>query len=93
MIVEISFTFVLRPLEKTCLKLNVNLWVSHHLAVFGGQWSGASRDIKYLIFYMTSQKQMIEGSITLQVGALYGMSPPCQVCWPSYRSCGGMFLV
>ena len=60
--------------------------MSHQLAVFAGHWCGASRDIKYLIFHLTSQNQMIEGSITLSVGTLHGMSPPCQVCWSSY--CG-----
>ena len=36
--------------------------VSHHLAMFGDHWSSASGNIKYLIFHVTSQNHLIEGS-------------------------------
>ena len=42
---------------------------SHHLAMFGGHWFGASGDIKYLIFYVTSQKYVIEGSSNVMSGS------------------------
>ena len=35
---------------------------SHHLATFGDHWSSASGNIKYLIFHVTSQNHLIEGS-------------------------------
>ena len=35
---------------------------SHHLAMFGGHWSSASGDIKYLICHVTSQNHVIERS-------------------------------
>ena len=36
--------------------------VSHHLAMFGGHWSSASGDIKYLTCHVTLQNHVIEGS-------------------------------
>ena len=36
--------------------------MSHHLAMFGGHWSSASEDIKFLICNMTLQDHMIQGS-------------------------------
>ena len=36
--------------------------VSHHLPIFGHHWSSASGNTKYLIFYVTSQNHLIEGS-------------------------------
>ena len=36
--------------------------VSHHLAMFCDHWSSASGNIKYLIFHVTSQNHLIEGS-------------------------------
>ena len=36
--------------------------VSHHLAMFGDHWSSTSGNIKYLIFQVTSQNYLIEGS-------------------------------
>ena len=59
---------------KTCLKGYVNLWVklitvSQHLAMFGGHWSSASRDIKYLICHMNLQNHVIEGSSNFMSGS------------------------
>ena len=34
--------------------------LSHHFAMFGGHWSIASRDIKHLIYQLTSQNYVIE---------------------------------
>ena len=34
--------------------------VSHHLAISGINWSGGSRDITNLKYYVTSQEQVIE---------------------------------
>ena len=34
----------------------------HHLAMFGGHWSSASGDIKYLRCHVSLQKYLIEGS-------------------------------
>ena len=51
----------------------------------GGHWSNASGGIKNLIFHVTSQNYMIEGSCNVmsgRVGTPPGMSPPCQVWWP-----------
>ena len=39
------------------------LTVSHYLAMFGGDWSRVSRDMKYLICRMTSQNQVIDWSV------------------------------
>ena len=36
--------------------------VSDHLAMFGDHWFSASGNIKYLIFHLTSQNDLIEGS-------------------------------
>ena len=36
--------------------------LSHHLAMFRDHWSSASGNIKYLIFHVTSQNHLIEGS-------------------------------
>ena len=36
--------------------------MSHHLARFGGHWSSASEDIKFLICNVTLQDHMIQGS-------------------------------
>ena len=36
--------------------------MSHHLAMFGGHWSSASEDIKFLIRNVTLQDHMIQGS-------------------------------
>ena len=36
--------------------------VSHHLAMFGDHWSNVSGNIKYLIFHVTSQNHLTEGS-------------------------------
>ena len=36
--------------------------MSHHLAVFGGHWTYANANIKYLIGHVTSQNHVIEGS-------------------------------
>ena len=51
-----------------CLKVYVNSWwkpltVSFHLAMFGGHCSSASGNIKYFICHVTSQNDVIEGSI------------------------------
>ena len=46
----------------TCLKSYANQWVEipGHLGMFGGHWSSASGDKKYIICQVTSQKQVIE---------------------------------
>ena len=36
--------------------------VSHRLAMFGDHWSSASGNIKCLIFHVTPQNHLIEGS-------------------------------
>ena len=38
------------------------LTVSCYLAVFGGHWSGANRDILHLICHVTSKGDVIKGS-------------------------------
>ena len=38
------------------------LIISHNLSMFGDHWSSASTDIKYLIFHVTSQNHLMEGS-------------------------------
>ena len=35
---------------------------NHHLAIFGGHWSDASGDVKCLIFHVTSESHVTEGS-------------------------------
>ena len=45
------------------------LTVSHHLAMFGGHWSIAIGYVKYLIFHVTSQKYVIEGSSNFMCGS------------------------
>ena len=50
-----------------------------HLAMFGVYWSSASEDIISLIFHVTSQDHVIEGSCD-HVEAPYFISPPSQVC-------------
>ena len=50
----------------TCLNDYVNLWgkpltVIHNLAMFGGHWTSASGDIKYLKCRVTSENHVIEG--------------------------------
>ena len=47
--------------------------MSYHLAMFGGHWSSASGDIKYLI------SRELRDQTILCVGVLHGMSPPYQV--------------
>ena len=41
----------------------------HHLVIFGGHWSNASGDIKYLICHVTSQNFVIEGSFNFMSGS------------------------
>ena len=36
--------------------------VNHHFAIFGGHWSSANGDVKYLICHVTSQNHVIGGS-------------------------------
>ena len=43
--------------------------VNHHLAMFGGVWSSAHGDIKYLIFHVIPQNQVIEGSSNFMRGS------------------------
>ena len=57
----------------TCLKGYVNLWVkaSHRELPpchVWWPWCSASGDIKYLIWYVTSQKYVIEGSSNFMSG-------------------------
>ena len=42
--------------------------VSHLPAVFGGHWSNTSEDIAYLIYHVTPQDHMIEGSRNFMSG-------------------------
>ena len=49
----------------TCLKGYVTLWMEvpdgkSQPSMFGGHWSNASRDIKYLLRHITSQNNVIE---------------------------------
>ena len=41
--------------------------VSHLLAMFGDHWSSASGNIKYLVFHVTSQNHLIEGSCKFMI--------------------------
>ena len=43
--------------------------VSHHLAMFGGHWSSASGDVKYLTCHVTLQNYVIEGSVNFVSGS------------------------
>ena len=43
--------------------------VSHHLIMFGGHWSNASGNMKYLICHMTSQNHVIEGERKFMSGS------------------------
>ena len=43
--------------------------MSHQPAMFGGQWSIANRDVKYLIYHVTSQKYVTEGSSNFMAGS------------------------
>ena len=43
--------------------------VSHHLIMFGGHWSNASGNMKYLICHMTSQNRVIEGERKFMSGS------------------------
>ena len=69
------------------------LTVSHQLAMFGGQWSIANRDVKYLIYHVTSQKYVTEGSSNFMAGS----SSWYVATLPSLVAIGiavvGMFLV
>ena len=48
--------------------------MSHHLDMFGGQWSSASRVIKYLKCHLTLQNHVIEESSNfMSVRALHGI--------------------
>ena len=52
--------------------------INYHLAMFDVHCSIASRDITYLICYMTSQEHIMEGSYDIRVGAPHYISSPCQ---------------
>ena len=61
----------------TCLTGCVNLWVktSHGKpppCMFGGHWSTVIGDMKYLIYHLTSQNHMIEGSSNFMSGSPSG---------------------
>ena len=43
--------------------------VSYHLAMFGGHWSSASGDIKYLTYHVTLQIRVIKGSSNVMIGS------------------------
>ena len=43
--------------------------VIHHLTMFGGHWSSASGDMKYLKFHITSPNDVIEGSSNFMSGS------------------------
>ena len=43
--------------------------VSHHLAMFGGHWSSASGDVKYLTCHVTLKNYVIEGSVNFVSGS------------------------
>ena len=45
------------------------LTLSHQLVIFRGHWSIASGDIKYLIYNVTSQNYVIEGSGNFMSGS------------------------
>ena len=70
---------------------------SYHLPIFGGHWSNASGDRQYLIYNVTSQIHVIEGSSSF----LSGSSSFFMVChefakFGDHRYCGNrdiMFLV
>ena len=48
--------------KRLCEFVGGTLTVNCHLATFGGHWSSASGDIKYLICKATSQDHVIEQS-------------------------------
>ena len=52
--------------------------VSHHLAMFGDHWSSTSGNIKYIIFDVTSQNHLIEGSYKFmdKISLLYVTTMP-----------------
>ena len=52
--------------------------VSHHLATFGDHWSSTSGNIKYIIFHVTSQNHLIEGSYKFmdKISLLYVTTMP-----------------
>ena len=52
--------------------------VSHHLAMFGDHWSSTSENIKYIIFDVTSQNHLIEGSYKFmdKISLLYVTTMP-----------------
>ena len=50
------------------------LLISHHVGMYGGHWSIACGDIKYLVCRLTSQNHMIEGHVTSWVRTPHGMS-------------------
>ena len=43
--------------------------VSYHLAMFGGHWSSASGDLKYLTYHVTLQIRVIKGSSNVMIGS------------------------
>ena len=69
-----NILFVTWPHLTTCLTGYVNLWVeplhaSQHLSIFGGHWSSTSKDIKHLIWRVTSQNHVIERSCNVMGGS------------------------
>ena len=51
----------------------MSLKVSHNLAMFGGHWCSANRDIKYSICPMLSQNHMTEGSCDFMSGSSHSL--------------------
>ena len=45
--------------------------VSHHLAMFGGQWYNVSGDVKYLMCHVNSQNHVIEGLYEWDIFMVY----------------------
>ena len=57
------------------------LMVSYHFPMFGGDWSSAKVDLKYLICHVTSQNDVIDRSSNFMSGSStwYIITLPCLV--------------
>ena len=53
--------------------------MGQHLVKFGGHWSNASGDIKYLTCHVTSQKQATEAQSNLKLFMVYVTNLPSLV--------------
>ena len=65
--------------------------ISHHLVMFGGDWSSLSEVVKYLVCHVTSRDHVIQGSCDFKGGA-YCVSSPYQVGGYKHYGCRDIMI-